>query len=82
MMTLADWIRGAAPFGLTFVSTLVAGGLGIWLYGLVLDRRERRVDDALHAQVSAPPPPHVSPFASPRTRTEIPPQVAEGEVKL
>lgn len=80
-MSLADWIRGIAPAGGAFVATLVVGGLGIWLYSLVLDRRDRRADDALRAQVNAPPPPHVSPFASPRTRTETPPQVAEGEVK-
>lgn len=81
-MTFADWIRGIAPVGGAFVATLVVGGLGIWLYGLVLDRRDRRVDDALRAQVNAPPPPHVSPFATPRARSETSPQVtAEGEVK-
>lgn len=41
----------------------------------------KRADDALRTIVNAPPPPHVSPFASPRTRSEAPPQVAEGEVK-
>lgn len=42
----------------------------------------RRIDDAPRAQVNAPPPPHVSPFATPRARSETSPQVtAEGEVK-
>lgn len=77
-MTFVDWIRGIAPVGRAFVVALVIGGGLVGLYGWV----RGRLDDAFQPIGSeSPPPPHVSPFASPRTRTEAPPQAAEGEVK-
>lgn len=78
-MTFADWIRGAAPLGLTFVVVLAIGSGLVGLYGWV----SGRLDDAFQPiGFESPPPPHVSPFATPRARSETSPQVtAEGEVK-
>lgn len=60
------------------MTTLVVGGLAIWVIGWFSGRRD---DEFQSIGPESPPPPHVSPFASPRTPSASGHQVAEGEVK-
>lgn len=77
---MSSVLQAAVAVGIVFISIGILCVI-IMIADSLHDRltNYRRADVKLSPQ--APPPPHVSPFASPRTRTETPPQVAEGEVK-
>lgn len=75
MSDLPVALQVAALFGV-FVGSVLLGYTLVWLYGLIFRPKD---DDFRPIGDEAPPPPHVSPFASPRTHGELTP--AEGEVK-